>query len=184
MQTWRKRFGELFQFSFGLLIDSKRIGIRQLLNTNTDSRLAGVFKAAGVRFSPDLGPANILKLNDTRRGVLENNVVELFRRAETAHDADSDLKVLLRIRGLLPDGASGDLDVLLLQRADDIGCGKLASRELDRIEPQPHGIFALAEDPDIADAADALDGILDIEVEIVGDELLRVAVVIRVKPRG
>ncbi len=39
-----------------------------------------------------------------------------------------------------------------------------------------HGILALAEDDDVAYAGDALEGVFDVDVEVVGDEVVGVAI--------
>ena len=57
-------------------------------------------------------------------------------------------------------------------------------RRVGGIEPEAHGVLALAEDDDIADAGDALEGVGDIDVEVVGDEGLRERVVGRDEAGG
>ena len=44
------------------------------------------------------------------------------------------------------DHPGRDLDVLLSDGVDDVGRGETAGRDLARIEPDPHGIVAAAED--------------------------------------
>ena len=80
--------------------------------------------------------------------------------------------------------ASGNFDVLLLQRRDHVGGGQLPCSQLCRVKPDAHGILALAEDDDVADAWNALQGILDVDVQIVGDVLVRKAVIGRVESGG
>ena len=79
--------------------------------------------------------------------------------------------------GRLAELAGGNLDVLLGERVDHVGGGEAASGQAHRIEPDAHGVFALAEDHHVAHAGHALDGVLDVDVEVVGDELVRVAAV-------
>ena len=63
------------------------------------------------------------------------------------------------------------------ERVDDVGGGQAASGQADGIEPDAHGVLALAEDDDIAHAGHALEGVLDVDIEVVGDELGGVAAV-------
>jgi hypothetical protein len=119
--------------------------------------------------------AYILEQHQAVGGVLDDDVVELGGRGEPAHDAHRHLEGLLRVRGRLAKLAGGNLDVLLHQRIDHIGRREVARGQPHRIKPDAHGVLALAEDHHIAHAGDALDGVLDIHVEVVGDELGRVA---------
>ena len=53
---------------------------------------------------------------------------------------------------------------------DDVARGQTVVGELLRIEPQAHRVLALAEDDDVADALDALEVVLNIEVRVVAEE--------------
>src|SRR5262249_40920644 len=77
-----------------------------------------------------------------------------------------------------------DLHVLLTQRTHHVSGGEVARRQFDRIQPQPHRIFGLAENDDVAYAFQPLQGIADIYVEGVADEQVVVAVIVRVKAEG
>ena len=59
-----------------------------------------------------------------------------------------------------------------------------ARRHTNRIKPDAHRIFALAEDHHVAHARHALDGIFDVHVEIIGDEFVGVAAVAREESSG
>ena len=54
----------------------------------------------------------------------------------------------------LAELAGGDLDVLLLDRADHVRGGQVAERHLLRVEPDPHAVVALADVGDVADAVE------------------------------
>ena len=73
---------------------------------------------------------------------------------------------------------------MLLQRRHHVGCRQLARRKLRRIKPDPHGVFALAEDDDVAHARDPLQRIFNVNVQVVRDVLVRKAIVRRVKTGG
>ncbi len=92
-------------------------------------------------------------------------------------------KACFGVRRRLAELAGGNLDILLDQRVDHIGCGKAAGRQANRIEPDTHGVFALAEDHHIAYAGHALERIFHVDVKVVGDELGRVSAVASEKSR-
>ena len=96
-----------------------------------------------------------------------------FGIGETADDADGHLEVLVGIGGLLAELAGGDFDVLLGESVGDVEGGEAAGGESRGIEPDAHGVLALAEDDDGTDAGDALERVVDVDVEVVGDERLR-----------
>ena len=96
---------------------------------------------------------------------------------EAADDADGHLEGLFRIGGLLTELSGGDLDVLLGEGVGDVERGEAAGGEPAGIEPEAHGVLALAEDDDVADARNTLEGILDVDVKVVGDEGLRERVI-------
>ena len=97
--------------------------------------------------------------------------------AEAANDAHRHLEGLRGVGRRLAELAGGNFDVLFHQRIDHVSGGEIAGGQADRVEPEAHGVFALAEDGDVADAGHALDGVFDIDVEVVGDELVGVAAV-------
>ena len=99
-------------------------------------------------------------------------------------NAQRHLEILLGIGGRTAQLSSGYFDVLLLQSSDHVGGGQLACSQLCRVEPDAHGVFALAEDDDFADARNALQGVFDVNVQVVGDVLVRKAVVGRVESGG
>src|SRR2546430_113243 len=80
--------------------------------------------------------------------------------------------------------SSGYFDVLLLQSSDYVGGGKLSCSQFCRIEPNAHGVLAFAKDDDVADPRNPLQGILDVDVQVVGDVLVRKAVIGRVESGG
>ncbi len=107
-----------------------------------------------------------------------------LRLRESSHNPQRHLKTLLGIGGRTAQLAGGYFDVLLLQGGDHVGRGQLTGRQLRRIQPDAHGILALAEDDDVADAGNALQSVLDVNIQVVGDVLVRKAVVGRVESGG
>ena len=123
--------------------------------------------------------AHILELHQAVGRVLDDDFVELVRVREPAHDAHRDLESLLRVGWRLPELAGGNLDVLLLERVHHVGCGQAAGGQAHGIEPHAHGVLALAEDHYIAHAGHALERVLHVDVQVVGDVFARVAAVAR-----
>ena len=101
---------------------------------------------------------------------LEDDVIELRGFGETPNGADADLELLAGDGGLGADLSGGDLDVLFLESVYHIVGGEGAAGHAHRIEPEAHGIFALAEDEDVGDAGHALERVAHIHVEVVADE--------------
>jgi hypothetical protein len=130
-----------------------------------------VLERGAVILGADNGVADILQKHQAVGGVLDDDVVELGGTGEPAHHAHRNLEGLLRVRGRLAELAGGNLDVLLDQRVDHVGGGEAASGQAHRVEPDAHGVLALAEDHDVAHAGHALDGVLHVDIEVVGDEL-------------
>ena len=170
LHAGREGFGEAAELGFGIAVHLEGIGVAELLDAETDGGNAVEGEGAGVGVGTQFGAADVLDLHDAGGGVLDDDVVELLRGGEAADDIDGDLEGLLRIGGRLAELAGGNFDVLLAQRADDVGGGELAGGELDRVEPDAHGVLADAEDDDIADALDALEGVLDVDVEVIAHE--------------
>ncbi len=163
-------------------IDIERVGRRQLADADADTVVAVEAKLAAVVFGAQLRMSDIHQANQRAIAArLQDDVVELRRLGEPPDRAHADLVHLGGRRGLGADLAGGDLDVLLLQGGDDIGRGQPARRQPVRIEPETHGVLALAEDLHIGDALDALDRVLDVDVDVVADELVVVAIALAVE---
>src|SRR5438093_1306849 len=93
--------------------------------------------------------ANIFDQDDsaaTIGTVFQVDIVELSRVCQTANDTDGHLKLLLGVGGLLSELTCGDLDVLLGKRVGDVERGKAAGCEAAGVEPETHGVLALAKD--------------------------------------
>src|SRR6202044_650054 len=90
--------------------------------------------------------------------------------SQSADDSNGQLELLARVGGLLAELAGSDFDVLLRKGVGDVEGGETTGGKAVGIEPDAHGILALAEDDDGTDARDAFEGIADVDVEVVGDE--------------
>ncbi len=125
--------------------------------------------------------ADIFKEDQAICGILHDDVVEFGGTGEPAHDAHWNLEGLLRVGRRLTELPGRDLDILLHQGIDHIGGGQAVSGQAHWVKPDAHGVFALAKDDDVANAGHALDGVLHIHIEVVGDELAGIASVLRIK---
>ena len=112
---------------------------------------------------PELGAADIGKAHEIAVGLLDDQVVELLRRAQIGLGQHGKLALLAF------DAAGRNLDILAAQRRLDVLRGKVEGGEPLRIEPDAHGILPLAEQADLGNAGNGLELILDVAVGIVGD---------------
>jgi len=115
---------------------------------------------------------------------LDDNVVEFGGFRKPSDRTHAHLIGLSRGQRRLPDLSRRDLHVLLLQRVNNGRSRKAALGQLRRIEPQPHGIFALAKNNDVADPVHALQRILDVDVDVVAQEQAVVLSSLRVHARA
>jgi hypothetical protein len=176
----REGTSEAVHLGFGIAIDLQGIGVAQLLHAEADGGNAVEGQSAAIGFGAQFGMADVFDLDDAGGGVLDHDVVELLGSGETPDDVHGNLEGLFLIGGRRAKLAGGNFDVLLGESIDDVGGGELAGGELDRVEPDAHGIFADAEDGDVADAFHALESILDVDVEVVAHEEIAVLAVLGV----
>src|SRR5580700_425808 len=184
LDAGRKRFRKLDKRCPGRFVYLQRIGIRELLHADTDGLMPTVQKVRVVAFRADFRAPNIFEFHDPFAGVLDDDAFEFLRFREPSNHTKRHLKLLLRIGGRAAQLSSGYFDVLLLQSGDHVGGGKLPCSQLCRVEPNAHGVLALAEEDNVADPRDSLQGIFDVEVHVVGNVLVRKAVIGRVESGG
>ena len=77
--------------------------------------------------------------------------------------------------------AGRDLDVLILHRANHIARGQAARGDLVRIDPNAHRVVPAAEQSYLADAGQACEFVLDLDVGVVAQVERIVAAVRRVR---
>ena len=95
-------------------------------------------------------------------------------RVEPAEGAHGQVELLARGNRLLADRPGGDLDVLVLDGADDV-CGRQVARgQLIRVKPQTNAVVALTKQQDVADPLDAKQLVLELD----GGEIAHVDAVI------
>ena len=167
----RKTFGKTVQFGDALSMHVEGVGGGELRDGDAHRVVSVVVEVGAVILGAEFGVTDIPEANERAVGIaLEDDVVELRRFRQAADGADADLKLLAGRSGLRTDLSSGDLDVLLGESIDHIVGGEGAPCQAHGIEPQAHGVFALAEDDDIGDAGNALQAVADVNIEVVADE--------------
>ena len=104
------------------------------------------------------------------RAGLQNDVVEFRRVGQPSDRAHAHLICLPRRKWRHSHLAGGNLNVLLLQRAQNVAGSQSPLRHLGRIEPQPHRILPFAENNYVTDALDALHRVLNVHIEVVAQK--------------
>ena len=180
-QSRRKFLRQIGQRGLGRAVHFEGVGVRELFDADAHRVAARVFQRGAIILGADHRMAYIPEQHQAVGGVLDDDVVEFLGTAEPAYDAHRNLEDLPGIGGRLAELAGGNLDILLGQRRNHVGSGERAGGHAHRVKPDAHGVLALAEDDHIAHAGHALEGVLHVDVEVVGDELLGVAAVEGVK---
>src|SRR6185436_807981 len=85
-------------------------------------------------------------------GALDQHIFELPRVGEAAQKLDADFVGALLSRRRAIQHTSGDLHVLTAKRLHNFAGGQAERGNTIWIEPDPHRVFACADQPDIADA--------------------------------
>src|SRR5690606_16101420 len=136
----------------------ERVGGRQLEDAEAHARAAVEAQQLRIVLGAELGAPHVANADELAvLAALHDDVVELVRFDEATARPDGDLERLIRPRRGLPDLARGDLEVLLLQGPRDVLRRQPAPRQRGGIEPDAHGELTLAEDANLAHAADALE---------------------------
>ena len=97
----------------------------------------------------------------------DQHVPELGGVGETPEQLDADLVGPLWRRRRTIQHAAGDLHVLTAKRLHDLASGQAQRGDSVGIEPDPHRVFARAEQPQIADAIEPGQPIADVEQRVI-----------------
>ena len=147
------------------------------------SATAGLPFEIGIRhviLGAELDARDVLQPDEAALGRgLNDDLPELARILEAALSRDRELERGIRRCRLLPQGAAGNLDVLLLDRLDHFARRHAEGCELLGIEPDAQGILPLAEDDEIAHAVEAQEDVAHVVAGIVRDVELIVGAVRR-----
>ena len=100
-------------------------------------------------------------------GALDQHVPELRGVGEAAEELDTDLVGALSGRRWTIQHAAGDLHILTTKRLHHLAGGEAQRGNPIRIEPDPHRVFARAEQPEIADAIEPGQPVADVEQRVV-----------------
>src|SRR3984957_15490424 len=174
IDAWRKVLLELGHLIPDFVLHLDDIGARR----GDDPEGSGII-AVRIRFGvvvqrAQLDMAYVADAGDTTLGIrLYDDVAKLFGRGETPKCADIHL---ISVAGVvehrrLIEGASRDLSVLSTQDVQDIAGADITRSGFVRIDPDPHRILPLSQNPEIRDAGQARDFVSHVENEIVGDVL-------------
>ncbi|MGY4506005.1 hypothetical protein ACVWYH_009962 [Bradyrhizobium sp. GM24.11] len=158
----------------------QRVGAGRLEDRDCDRLLVVEQRAQAVFGRAKLDARDVAQSHDfAARAGLDHDVAELFFVRQTSLGIDGELQVdALDVRGGA-DYAGGSLDVLRLDRLDDVACGQPVLGRLLRIDPDPHRIVAGTIELDVTDAVDPRQAVFDVEHRVVAQIRHVVAVVRR-----
>ena len=125
-------------------------------------------------------PMSRTRTSRPSRATLEQHVAELGGVGESSEQLDARLECPLLRRGRTIQHAAGHLHVLPPERLDDLAGGHAERCDALRIEPDAHGIFARAEQADVADAIEPDQPVPDVLQRVVRQIQLVARVVGRV----
>ncbi len=161
-----------------LLRSSQCICAGPLEDCEGHSRLSVQVRIRHVILGPEFDAGDVLQPHKMPlAGGLDDDRPELARIFETALRCDRQLESGIRWCRLLPQGTTGNLDVLLLDSADHVTRGHAVGGEFLRIEPDAYGVLPLAEDGEIAHALKAQQDVADVIAGIIRDVELVVGAV-------
>ena len=116
---------------------------------------------------------------------LDDDVGELVRLVQTAAGVDVHLEGARRPDiGRSADLSRAGLQIVRLERGDDLVCGQVAGCGLVRVDPDAHGVVAGGAAADVADPRNAQDPVADVQAGVVGDILLIEGAVRRIEVNG
>ncbi len=142
--------GHDVEFVLNRLRDIQGIGHRLLDDAEGNKVLALEAGNDPLVLDTQFGLADIGKAHQEPVGGKDDEVVELLGRRHIGHRTDGKLALLAL------DASGGNLDVLVAQCRLDVLDGQVVGRQLERIEPDAHGIAALAENHRLGDTRQGL----------------------------
>ena len=129
----------------------------------------------------ELDPRHVAHAHErTVRQGLEDDALEFLDRREPSLGLDRQLELLIGQRRLSADAADRGLDVLALERIDDVARRQAVIRQALGGDPDAHAVVPRRQQGHVPDARYALQAIDDIDRRIVGKEELIVAAAGRV----
>src|SRR5205807_2076104 len=138
--------------------------------------------AQGVVAGAEFDARHVGKAHDLAVSAgFEHDIAELLGRLQAALRIDRDKEIAAALDRFGPKLAGRDLDVLIPYRADHVARGQAARGDLVRIDPNAHRVIAAAEHSYLADATQAREFVLDLDVDVVTQVERIVAAVRRVR---
>ena len=148
----------------------QRVGTRLRKDQERHAGPAVHERRGAVIGGADLDPADVAQPRHAALAVrLQHDGGELLGRGKPAERLHVDLVGLLGGDRRLVQDARRDLDVLGAQRGQHLARVHVVRGDLVGIEPDAHGIFAAAEDLDIADASQPRQRVLYMQRRVVRD---------------
>ena len=170
-QAGRKALGELGHGRLDLVGQLDLVGARALEDADWQGRRAAHIGGFIVGFGAQLDPADVLDAHDLAVAAgAHDDVAELLGRFEPTKGGQGVLELLaLRGRRLADHAGRG----VLALGGDGVGHllrGDAQVGHLGGVEPDPHGELALAKDQEVADPGQAIEHVLDPDVDVVRDK--------------
>ena len=151
-----------------LVLDRQRVCPRLREDQQRHARTAVHEAGRTIVRGADLDPADVADAGDPSLVVgLHDDVGELLGRRQPAERLHVDLVGLGRSCRWLVQDAGGDLEVLSPQRREHLAGTYVPGRDLVRIEPDPHGIFACAHKLHVTDTRQPRQRILHMQRRVV-----------------
>ena len=148
----------------------QRVRARALEDAERHCGVAVEIRIGRIVLRGELDPCHVAQPDHRVGGLFDDDIVEFVGIGEAPERLHRDLeRALLRHRRLI-EHAGGDLDVLALQRDDDVGRGQADRLQAVGIDPDAHRIIATAENGDRADPVDAGEDVGDGQGRIVGNK--------------
>jgi hypothetical protein len=144
---------------------------RQLEDAHRHRRLARQPRESAVALSAELDPRHVPEAEQPAVGLgAHDDLLEFLHAREPPPGAQRDLPLQAFRRGLGPRHPGCQLDVLVPHRSDHVRRGEVELREALRVEPDPHRVAPLAEDPHVSHAGHPLQLVEHVDQRVVGEE--------------
>ena len=146
------------------------VGVRGQVDREGGGVAAVVADVEGVILGPEFDPGEVAEADGGAVGLgADDDVLEFGRFGQPAADLDPVLELLVGGRRKLSDLTGRGLDVLLLDRRQDVAGGDAEAGHPVGLEPHPHPELG-AEQGDVADPLDPLDRLDDVDRRVVGQK--------------
>ncbi|MCY1508188.1 hypothetical protein D9M68_424890 [compost metagenome] len=159
---------QLVELCINRIRDIQGIGSRRKEDTNGCGMLSVLLDPHGVVAGTQFDPGHIRKCHDLALLTdLEDDFLELlFGFQATAH-ADGNQEIGRFGRRFCAQLTGGCLCILLPDRIRHVGDRESARCQLVRVQPDPHRVVTRAIQPDVADALNSRELILDVQRQVV-----------------